>query len=107
MTQTPESAEPTTDAEQRQYDDRSGRPGWLDQLLTWVGIIAGVVFIVSLIFFSGFFLGRATHGPYGGRDGGCSMMDSGGRMGPGGMGPGGMMGPQQTPSTTTPHAPHP
>ncbi|KZS84758.1 hypothetical protein [Mycobacterium persicum] len=105
MTQTPEPAEPTTDAERRRYDDRAGRPGWPDRLLTWVGIVAGVVFIVALIFFSGFFLGRATHGPYGGRDGGCSMMDSGGRMGPG-MGPGGMMGPQQMPSATTP-APHP
>jgi hypothetical protein len=38
----------------------SGRydgPSLLSQVLAWVGIVAGVVFIVAVIFFSGFFLG--------------------------------------------------
>jgi hypothetical protein len=36
-----------------QYDDRPNR---LNQALAWVGIVAGVVFVVVVVFFSGFFL---------------------------------------------------
>ncbi|WP_313676576.1 hypothetical protein [Mycolicibacterium sp.] len=75
-------------------------------LLAWVGIAAGVVFIVAVIFFSGFALGRASgfdHSWHRGYSNGqmgpaeCPMMRNGGMMGPGGMGSGGMgpggMGP--------------
>ncbi len=94
--------------------ERTGGPG---RLLAWVGIVAGVVFIVAVVFFSGFFVAWAQDGHTwghggagGGRDGTCPMMGSGGMMGPsggrgpGGMGPGRSMAPQPPPSTapTTP-----
>lgn len=74
------------------------------QVLAWVGIVAGIVFIVAVIFFSGFLAARAADGngwhrgyqnsqmrPGGPMGGGCPMMQmQGGGMGPGGMGPGGM-----------------
>ncbi len=78
-----------------------------------MAITAGVVFIVAVIFFSGFFLGRATHGPYGGypvSGGGestCPMMGSGGSMRPGMMSPGGAMEPRQTTAPSTQPTPHP
>jgi hypothetical protein len=115
MTETPESTiEPTT----------ATRPNRLGQVAAWVVIIAGVVFVVSTIFFWGLFLGWSSgahygwhRGYYGGRDGSCPMMGPGGMdgmMGPGGMGgmmgpggPGGMMGPSQTPSAPTPPTPRP
>ncbi len=63
---TPESsAEPTTVTGQPRYDNRYDRPSRLGQVLAWVGIIAGVVFVVAVIFFSGFFLGRSSDGHYG------------------------------------------
>ena len=109
MTETPESrAEPTTVTGQSSYDDRYERSGRLSQVSAWVGIIAGVVFVVAVIFFSGFFLGWSSGG-HGGRDGRPA-----GQMGPGGMtgscsmmGPGGMMGPTPSPTTTAPSTPHP
>ena len=74
------------------------------QVLAWVGIVAGIVFIVAAIFFSGFLAARVAGGsgwhrgdqnsqmrPGGPMGGGCPMMQmQGGGMGPGGMGPGGM-----------------
>lgn len=79
----------------------------LYQVAAWVGIVAGTVFIVAVIFFSGFILGRHAGG--GGHFGhhhkwgpGHSMMDRGGpgdgprHGGPGGPdwgGPGGSGGP--------------
>jgi hypothetical protein len=116
MTETPESAiEPTTATGQPRYDDGYGTSGRLGQVAAWVVIVAGVVFVVAAIFFSGLFLGWSSgshygwhHGYYGGRDGGCPMMGPGGMggmMGPGGMG--GMMGPPQTPTAPTPPTPHP
>lgn len=95
------------------------RPSRLSQALAWVGITAGVVFIVAVVFFSGFFIGKHS-GP--GYDhlrgpGGLHMLHRGGpppmgpsgewpgpgRMGPGPMGPGqtGPGGPTNTPSPTT------
>jgi hypothetical protein len=78
-----------------------------------VVIVAGVVFVVAVIFFSGLLLGWSSgshygwhRGYYGGHDGTCPMMESGGMMGPGRTGSGGSVGPQQTP-TTTPITPHP
>ena len=84
MTQTPESrAEPTTVAGSGN-DDRNSAPSRLAQVTAWVIIVAGVVFVVAVIFFSGFFLGRSSDGHhgwhrgyYGGRDGTCTMMGPG------------------------------
>ncbi len=79
----------------------------LYRVLAWVGIVAGILFIVAVVFFSGFFAARATgygwHRGYqsgqmnsgGPMGGGCPMMQMQGGMGPGGMGgmgPGGMGG---------------
>ena len=102
----------------RYRDDRYDRPNRLNQILAWVGIVAGVVFIVSVIFFSGFFIGRNSDGNF--RRGyhqpgliGPSQTGPYGQMWPGMMGPGGMMGPygqwpgQQPPTTTAPTAPRP
>jgi len=106
MTETPRTAsESTTGTVGRE------RPSRLPQAAAAVGIIAGVIFIVGVIFFSGFFLGSKSEqhrGPQvmrcemGGSGGGMGGM--GGMMGPGGMGP---MGPGQSPSptSTTPAAP--
>jgi hypothetical protein len=107
MTETPESrAEPTTAAEQARYGDRYERTNRLGQVLAWVGIIAGVVFIVAVIFFFGLFLGWSAGGHDGGHygwhhRGSCSMMGPGGMMGPGQIGSGGMMGPGG-PATSSP-----
>jgi hypothetical protein len=114
MTETPESrTEPTAVATERQPAERpprwEDRPNRLNQILAWVGIVAGVVFIVAAVFFSGFFIGRNSGGydwnrmhPYGGQ----SPMGPG-MMGPGQTGPGGMMGPGQQSPTTTPTSPRP
>lgn len=86
--------------------------------MAWVAIIAGVVFVVAVIFFSGFFLAWSAdshHGWHrasnGGRGGTCPMMGPGGMtrpgemMGPGETDPMGPMGPQQTPAPTAPTTP--
>jgi hypothetical protein len=90
MTETPESTGQT------QYGDRPDTPSRLGQVTAWTVIIAGVVFVVAAIFFSGFFLGWHSGGHYGWhrgyngwRGGACpmmesdEMMESGGMMGPG------------------------
>lgn len=85
-------------------DGQYGRPTRLNQALAWVGIIAGVLFVVAVIFFSGYFLSwssgshcglhRGDHsgqtGP-GDTMGSCPMMGQGEMMGPGHMVPGAMM----------------
>ncbi|MGY4711758.1 hypothetical protein ACXDF8_19695 [Mycolicibacterium sp. CBM1] len=141
MTETPESSTDSTFVTPEvprspRYGYRDHQPSRLYQVLAWVGIIAGVLFIVTVIFFSGFVFGRASGGYHGwhrgyqgsemGPEGSmddCPMMRPGGmgpggmmgpgRPGPGGMmgpgqpGPGGMMGPQQSPSTAPPTTPRP
>ena len=96
-----------------------------------MGIVAGILFIVAVVFFSGFFAARATGGygwhrgyqnaqmgPGGPMSGGCPMMQMQGGMGPGGMGgmgaggmgPGGMApgGPRPpTPPSSMPMMPPP
>jgi hypothetical protein len=93
----------------------------LYQVLAWVGITAGIVFIVGAVFFSGFFAARVaggdgwhrgyergqmgTDGP---RGTGCPMMQmQPGGMGPGGMGSGGMAPGGATGSATTSVRPMP
>lgn len=96
------------------YDDREDRPTRLYWVLAWVGIIAGVLFIVAVIFFSGVFFGRASGGYHGwhrgyqgGQMGSNWSTDDCPMMGPAQTGPGGMMGPQQWPSTAAPTMPRP
>lgn len=107
MTQTPESG----------VGHQYGAHSRLGQAAAWVVIVAGVVFVVAVVFFSGLMLGWASGGHYGwrhgyggGRGGTCPMMEPGGMMGPGMIGPGGMMGPGgpvAPPQTPTPTAPRP
>ena len=111
---------PPTD---RDLPDR-WRPSRLFQALAWVGITAGVVFIVAVVFFSGFFIGKHSGPGYGHLrgPGGMHMLHRGGpppmgptgewpgRMGPGQMGPGGPAGPGgpgNSSTTATPTAPAP
>jgi hypothetical protein len=57
------------------------RHGRLTAVAAWVGIVAGVVFIVAVIFFSGFFLGSHTGGGHRGghhRDGEVAIFHKGG-----------------------------
>jgi hypothetical protein len=106
MTETPESPiESTTTATGHGAGTAgSQRPSRLGQAAAAVGIIAGVVFIVGVIFFSGFFLGSRSEEHRGPQVMRCEMGGSGegkGGMGPGGMGPMGPMGPSQPPSSTS------
>ena len=68
------------------------RPPRVYQAAAWVAIVAGVVFIVTAIFFSGFALGRHSGGGFGGHHRGHDEMGS--RSAPlmPGMRPGGPMG---------------
>lgn len=106
MTETPESNAATSETivPAPRHDDRDQRPNRLYQVLAWVGIAAGVVFIVALIFFSGFVAGHASGGHHGGHHGYESnqMGPRGSMMRHGGVGPGGTMGSGQPSATTTP-----
>ncbi|MGV0493591.1 hypothetical protein PJN19_10750 [Mycobacterium kansasii] len=106
--------EPTTVTGPSTNDDRSDRPHRLDQLLLALGIIAGVVFVIASVFFSGLFVGWSSRSHYGeqrissdGANNICPMMRHGDEMmGPEGMCPGQPMGPQPA-MTTAPTMPHP
>lgn len=94
----------TTDVTQSTGEPDAAQPARrLNQALTWVGIVAGGLFIVAAIFLSGFFLNWSEHAHM--RMGGvttahemkdcCADMKSGDyMMKPGAMGPE-MMGPHQ------------
>jgi hypothetical protein len=79
----------------------------LYQALAWVGIAAGVVFILGAVFFSGDSWHRGYERGQMGTDGprgtGCPMM----QMQPGGMGSGGMAPGGATGSATTSMRPMP
>ncbi|BBX65129.1 hypothetical protein MSAS_43030 [Mycobacterium saskatchewanense] len=93
------------------------RPSRLNQALAWVGIVAGILFVAAVVFFSGFFFawssgsshygghGNGAMGP-GGKPASCPMMSQGAMMPDGAMRPGGMMpdGPMRpgNPPTATP-----
>jgi hypothetical protein len=101
------------------------QPSRLNQALAWVGIVAGGLFIVAAVFFSGFFLSWSLNGS--GHDHkvpapmACcadmkpgeqmkpgAMMAPGAQMKPGEMMPGGMMGPApQSPTPASPNTPRP
>lgn len=75
----------------------------------WVAIVAGIVFIVSVIFFTGLALGHHHgghhhHGHHAAWMHQHRMGGPGGPGGPGSFGPGGPGGPSGAP-TTTPGAP--
>ena len=121
MTETAEH--PTTPT--RAADPAPDRPNRLYQGLAWVGIVAGVVFIVAVVFFSGFIIGKHSGGGPGSGDttvhrvhlfhrGGPPRMGPMGPVGPIGQwpGPGGQIWPggpgvPPTPSTTPPSTPRP
>jgi hypothetical protein len=112
MTETAESpSESTATAADRSAETASPeRPSRLGQAAAWVGIVAGVVFIVGAVFFSGFFLASRLEHRSGPQVMRCEMGGSGegkgpsGMMGPGGMGP---TGPSQSPSSTSTAPPSP
>jgi hypothetical protein len=112
MTSTTDAPQPTGDS--AVTEPPRPQPSRLNQALAWVGIVAGGLFIVAAIFFSGFFLssgfgghGHEHMGP--GKLACCSEMKPGDHMGQGAMmRPGGMMGPaSQSPTTTAPSNPRP
>jgi hypothetical protein len=123
-TTTPEPATApvaTTTPPQPAYVEREPRRSRLTAVAAWVGIVAGVVFVVAVIFFSGFILGAHSGGQRGHEGGGgrdFGMTHRGGpppmfEMGPMGpprferppFGPGGPGGPgsqqEQPPSPPT------
>lgn len=114
-----EPALPARGPEQSTHDNGTAGPSRLGQAVAVVGIVAGVVFVVVVVFFTGAFVG-GSWGGYGGpgrwhdtgqmRPGGkpgtCPMMNGGGMMGPGQMGPG-MMGPSSPSSSGTTTVPRP
>ncbi|MCV7302333.1 hypothetical protein H7J93_22170 [Mycobacterium barrassiae] len=76
------------------------------QLLVWAGIAAATVFIVAVVFFSGFFIGRSTDGAdFPGRHHGGPGEPGSGMMGPNSPWPHGPMGP--TSRAPNPPAPTP
>lgn len=85
------------------------------QLAAWVGIVAGVTFVVAVIFFSGFILGKSSDGGHhhrGGPDRERTMIHRGGPpMGPphiffpGGQGGPGFQGDPQQDQDNAPGTP--
>lgn len=79
----------------------------LNRALAWVGIVAGCVFIVATVFFSGFVLGRHGGGHHHGPHPTMAKMwpGPGGPRGPGApMGP---AGPEEGPNGERPTPPSP
>lgn len=97
MASSTESESTPPAVEQPAIEPSSGRrPSRLNQALAWVGIIAGGVFIVAAIFFSGFFLSWGIGGQHTapGKMDCCSQMKAGDHMAQGGMtGPSGPKAP--------------
>jgi hypothetical protein len=58
--------------------DREPRRGRLTAVAAWVGIVAGVVFIIAVVFFSGFIIGAHTGGHRGGGYHDFGMIERGG-----------------------------
>ena len=99
MTETTDSIDQSPIVTDTPVADR--RPSRLNQVAAWVGIVAGIVFIVGSVFFTGYFLGRHSGGGWHHRGGPQMEFRGGPGMGPGMMGPGmmgpGMMGPGRGP----------
>ena len=86
MTESHENQESTATAVHRPHDDRPNR---LYRALAWVGIVAGSLFIVATVFFSGYVLGKNSDG--GPHQGPNRMLLTPFHKG---MGPDGPMGPR-------------
>lgn len=98
-----ESPQPTT-ASNPPGGATQQKPYWLYRFAAWVGIIAGVVFIVSLIFFAGAYAsnGGWRHQCHHHHHGGMFHHGRGDGM-PGPMGPGaGGAGPGELPAPPGP-----
>jgi len=100
MASTTDAAQPTDDPGTEQPTSPRHQSSRLNQALAWVGIVAGGLFVVAGIFFSGFFLSSSEHMGMGhvamGHDSMdcCSHMKPGDHMmKPGEMKPGETMGP--------------
>ncbi len=94
MSEPTPSSEPATTPvappQQHAQFERDGRRSRLTAVAAWVGIVAGIVFIVAVIFFSGFVLGAQSGGGHrGGHHGDRGFAN----MHPGGMPPMFPMGP--------------
>nr|WP_231984594.1 hypothetical protein [Mycobacterium sp. 852014-52144_SCH5372336] len=131
MTETPSEPAATPVVATPHHDHVAPRRSKLGVAAAWVGIAAGVVFIVAVIFFSGFILGSHSGGHHrgghhGGHDRDVSIFHRGAPpgapMGPGGSfgrppfgGPGNSQGPRfappeppqspEAPTTTAPSRP--
>ena len=103
------TAEPPPPVSRHVSDDRG--PSRVFQVLAWVGIVAGVVFVVATVFFSGFFLGRHSgtpgYGHFGSHHGrGVHMFHRGGPpMGPMARWPMSPMSPMSPVSPVSPGSP--
>jgi len=127
MSETTSSSDPATGpvgtAPSSTYVEHEPRRSRVTVAAAWVGIVAGVVFIVAVVFFSGFIIGAHSGGHRGGNHGGGEMaiFHKGGPppmfpMGPGGQfqrpappfgpsGPGFEPTPPQSPGAPTTTAP--
>jgi hypothetical protein len=95
MANTTDVAQPTDDPGTERPTSSRHPSSRLNQALAWVGIVAGGLFIVAGIFFSGFFLSWGEHMGMGHMAMGHESMDCCNHMGPGDhmMKPGAAMGP--------------
>ncbi len=99
MSETPDYQSETTSVTEPAVVERvvvESKPNRLYQATAWVAIVAGILFIVGTVFFSGFLLGRHSDGPrhFGpGMTGPGMMMERGGQEGGPGMHRGGPAGP--------------
>jgi hypothetical protein len=87
---------------------RRGGPNRVYKVLAWVGIVAGIVFVVAVVFFSGFFMGTHSgrgHGHFGGHQShGVHFFH---RSGPRPMAPRAPSAPSSPTTAPSPHPPSP
>ena len=73
----PQTQPVVTSSDRVVVDPEVRRPNRVVTAAAWVGIVAGTVFVVAVIFFSGFILGKHSDGggrPGGGHERGHGMM---------------------------------
>jgi hypothetical protein len=95
MTESQENQDIIDTAVRQQHGDRPNR---LYRALAWVGIVAGSLFIVATVFFSGYVLGKNSDGDSHHGPNRMLLTPFHRGMGPDGpMGPGDRMGPGEGP----------